>query len=213
MSPSEWDLRVAVHEVGHLAAAYLLGVPRFGEVSITEDTWCAGHAKVGYELSPDDFAAASEFALVGLQFGAFQRRIEADAMVAMAGPMAEIAGEDLWAMYPHCDPECKPGSLTFEVRKFQLDAWASGVPEPPSDRDHERDLLRRASGREVEADAYRTWLLAKTGTLVSMNPAFKRIVDVVAPELVRCRVLSKRQSDAAIRRAFAFNQTVAMEKP
>jgi len=210
--PGRSDLRVAVHEAGHLAAAYLLHVPR-GEVSIIEDVWCAGHTDAGRTFAAGEIDGVFTRSIGGLPIPARVRhRVETEVMGTMAGYMAVVAAEGVWAMYPS-SLGSESGEWTSDARTKYLEAIESGVPEPTTDPVYERKLLRRLSGGQAEADAYRTWLMAKTSTLVEMNFQFRRIVEAVVPELIKFRVLSKHQCEAAIRRAFELKPPSGMELP
>jgi hypothetical protein len=194
--------RVAVHEAGHVAAAALLKVPLWGRVSVIADVFCDGSAEAGHSISNDELDAAMLRSLAGLPIRSTTRqKVETDVMVLMAGPIAELAGGD-WGLYPPLVAE--PASERWtEARR---DRYLTAIEVRPdviamSDEDQQATRLRSVSATEPEARAHWDWLGRRTWVLAA-SPAFRRIVEAVAAELMDRRELSQRQCQAAIRRAF-----------
>jgi hypothetical protein len=195
---------VAIHESGHVAAAFLLNVPIWGHVSIVGDPFCDGVAQVGHVVRPGALEQAWWRAFEGLPVRAHVRaKVEAEVIVSMAGPMAEVAAAELWDLSarPVVPPE--PARWSKAARERYLAGVAAGIPEPLADWEFEREVLGRVSGGEEEATAYRSWLAKRAWRLVSINAAFRQIVHVLAPELVERRELTNDQCLNVIENAFS----------
>lgn len=198
--------RVATHEAGHAAMAYMLS-RRLEAVSIVGSQHYGGVTILASAATPDIDVA--ELVLPApLQRARFRRFVESDIMISLAGVSAafHLATPTRETGYVPPEPD--------EIRAQELARLATMTPatanrlENPSpmatDEEQAERMAWAIAGNQTSA-AYLAWLRAETDALVQ-GERFRKLVAALVPELLRRKQISGRLA----RRI--FDDTIKEEK-
>jgi hypothetical protein len=182
-------------QAGHIVAAWWLGLPVRG-VTIAPTNLTKGSAFVGRNIEDTLFEAAEAMGIGSPIPSRARRAMEAEAMMTMAGPLAEQRAIELDLVSAPEPPPTEPLArelherrTTIERLERELAAAEAGEKDCPADIERVRSITLSCSATPEEGFAYATWLDQRTRSLIALPP-FWRATRALAEELLVKETLS-----------------------